>query len=71
MKTRKYVFLFSMLLMIAWTSLAHAQNVEEPSGRQENTLDKLMSMLNHADELPENPVTFKKLQDQGEQVRLS
>ena len=33
--------------------------------------EKLMSMLNHADELPENPVTFKKLQDQGEQVRLS
>ena len=46
MKTKKYVFLFSMLLMIAWTSLAHAQNVEEPSGRQENTLNKLMSMLN-------------------------
>ena len=35
-----------MLLMIAWTSLAHAQNVEEPSGRQENSLNKLMSMLN-------------------------
>lgn len=33
--------------------------------------EKLMSMLNHADELPKNPVTFKKLQDQGEQVRLS
>lgn len=39
--------------------------------QQQLDRQKLMSMLNHADELPDNPVTFKKLQEQGKQVRLS
>ena len=39
--------------------------------QQQLDRQKQMSMLNHADELPDNPVTLKKLQEQGQQVRLS
>lgn len=38
---------------------------------QDTDRQKLMDMLNHADVLPKAPVTFKKIQAQGEKVRLS
>ena len=45
---KKTVFLASSLLMmfLSWTSIAHAQNMGETAGSEENTLNKLMSMLN-------------------------
>ena len=45
---KKTIFLASSLLMmfLSWTSIAHAQNMGEMAGSEENTLNKLMSMLN-------------------------
>lgn len=45
---KKTFLIFTLLLMLfSWSSFAQAQNPKEPSGNQENTLNKLLSMLNN------------------------
>ena len=47
MKKKTFLMSSLLLLLLSWTTAAHAQNLEEASGNEENSLNKLLSMLNN------------------------